>query len=394
MNTRRPYRSPLREEQTAGTRSRIVDACVGLIRDRRELTFAAVARRAGVRERTVYRHFPTKDALEAAVWRWIVEHLTQAELTASSEDQLVGAMRRSFAGFDAGAGLIEAMLHSPQGLAIRQSQQTARRAMFERCARSAVPGVGEETCTSLAAMLQLLYSATAWDQLRSFWGMDVDAAADLVENAIRLLLAGARQETQRAASHISPANHTTTETPTTEEHDMRNTTSAPRQQARERYGKTRLGEGERYWFYGDLAIVRSPEGAMPIVIEHHVKSGGAAPLHLHQDLDDSFYLLVGQLAIRCGEDTFVAHAGDYVVLPREIPHTLRVTSDEDAVMLQTHADPSFLNFIRAVGVPASEPRRELASMDIPAMNHIAGETGQPVLGPPMSAQEAMVILAG
>lgn len=145
-----------------------------------------------MQERTVYRHFPTKDTLEAAVWRWIVEHLTQAELTASSEDELVDAMRRSFTGFDTGAGLIEAMLHSPQGLAIRQSQQTARRAMFERCARSAVPAASEETCTSLAAMLQLLYSATAWEQLRSFWGMDAQTAADVVESAIRLLLAGAR----------------------------------------------------------------------------------------------------------------------------------------------------------------------------------------------------------
>jgi len=222
MNTPRAYHSPLREEQTAGTRSRIVDACVGLIRDQREFTFAAVARRAGVQERTVYRHFPTKDALEASVWRWIVENLTQAELAASSEDELVSAMRRSFTGFDAGAGLIEAMLHSPQGLAIRQSQQTARRAMFERCAQSAVPGAGDEACTSLAAMLQLLYSAAAWDQLRSFWGMDAAAAADLVEQAIRLLFAGARQETQRAAtpvrpSRISAADYEPTETPPIEE---------------------------------------------------------------------------------------------------------------------------------------------------------------------------------
>lgn len=222
MNTRRSYHSPLREEQTAATRSRIVDASIGLIRERRELTFAAVANRAGVQERTVYRHFPTKDALEASVWSWIVENLTQAELTASSEGELAIAMRRSFTGFDAGAGLIEAMLHSPQGLAIRQSQQTARTAMFERCARSAVPGASDETCTSLATMLQLLYSATAWDQLRSFWSMDAEAAADVVESAIRLLLAGARQETRRAPGHArssrtSPTDHKATETPTIEE---------------------------------------------------------------------------------------------------------------------------------------------------------------------------------
>ncbi len=174
---------------------------------------------------------------------------------------------------------------------------------------------------------------------------------------------------------------------------MTTTTSGADQQAAKRYTRTEPGEGERYWFYGDLAIIRSPAGSTPIVIEHHVSSGGAAPLHVHHDLDDSFYLLAGQLAIRCDEDTFVAHVGDYVVLPRGVPHTLRVTSDDDAVLLQTHADLSFLNFIRAVGIPASQPRPDFASMDIPAMNNIAAETGQPVLGPPMTAEEAAAILA-
>jgi len=221
MNVRRPYHSPLRAEQAAGTRSRIVEACVGLIRSGRELTVGAVAEAAGVQERTVYRHFATKEALEAAVWTWIVENLTQAELTASSEDELVNAMRRSFAGFEAGAALIEAMLHSRQGLTIRQSQQTARRAMFERCAQAAVPDADSERHTRLAAALQLLYSATAWEQLRQFWGTDAEAAADIVETAIRLVLAGARHETTSAkrrerTRRIACTAHTATETTTIE----------------------------------------------------------------------------------------------------------------------------------------------------------------------------------
>jgi hypothetical protein len=114
-------------------------------------------------------------------------------------------MRRSFSGFDAGSGLIEAMLHSRQGLAIRQSQQPARRAMFERCVQRAVPDAGSDTRTRLAATLQLLYSATAWDQLRAFWGMDAAAAADTVELAIRVVLAGARQETTRGTTRARSA---------------------------------------------------------------------------------------------------------------------------------------------------------------------------------------------
>src|ERR1700753_1369490 len=36
-----------------------------------ELSFAEIARDAGVGERTVYRHFPTKEALLGAFWSWM-----------------------------------------------------------------------------------------------------------------------------------------------------------------------------------------------------------------------------------------------------------------------------------------------------------------------------------
>lgn len=63
--------------------------------------------------------------------------------------------------------------------------------------------------------------------------------------------------------------------------------------------RTADGEGEAHWFYGDRAVLRSPEGALPIITEHHVGPGAAAPLHVHHDVGDSFYLLSGQLAMRC-----------------------------------------------------------------------------------------------
>jgi mannose-6-phosphate isomerase-like protein (cupin superfamily) len=120
--------------------------------------------------------------------------------------------------------------------------------------------------------------------------------------------------------------------------------------------KTADGEGEAYWFYGDRAILRSPEGALPIVIEHHVGPGAAAPLHVHHDVDDSFYLLSGQLAMRCGDDTFVANAGDYVSLPKGVPHALSNVGAQEAVLLQTHDAASFLAFIRRVGIPCDQPQ--------------------------------------
>jgi hypothetical protein len=34
-----------------------------------------------------------------------------------------------------------------------------------------------------------------------------------------------------------------------------------------RAARTANGEGEAWWFYGDRAILRSPEGALPVIIE-------------------------------------------------------------------------------------------------------------------------------
>jgi mannose-6-phosphate isomerase-like protein (cupin superfamily) len=161
-----------------------------------------------------------------------------------------------------------------------------------------------------------------------------------------------------------------------------------------RAARTAPREGEAYWFYGDLAVVRSPDGALPVIIEHHLGPGASAPLHVHTGVDDSFYLISGELALRCGDDRFVARAGDYVSLPKGVPHTLYVTSPHEAVLLQTHDSADFLNFIRAVGVPAAQPKPDVATLDFAAMNAVAARTGAPVIGPPMSSEEALAIVSG
>ena len=192
MKARGAYHSPLRASQAAATRERIVAACVAVMRRGADLTYASVAAEAGVQERTVYRHFPKKEDLEAALWDWIIQRLTHTDFAAGDEEQLVAAMRESFAGFDAGASLIQAMLRSPQGLDVRRSQQPARRAMFEAPVDSAAPGLPRQVRDRAAAVLQVLYSAASWDLLRSLRDMDAAEAADAIELGIRSFLGGLR----------------------------------------------------------------------------------------------------------------------------------------------------------------------------------------------------------
>ena len=69
---RRRYDNRARAEKAAQTRERIITAGSELVHafdswNWQELTFRAVAERAGVGERTVYRHFPTERHLHDAV---------------------------------------------------------------------------------------------------------------------------------------------------------------------------------------------------------------------------------------------------------------------------------------------------------------------------------------
>ena len=159
---------------------------------------------------------------------------------------------------------------------------------------------------------------------------------------------------------------------------------------------TAAGAGEAYWFFDSLMVIQSDQPGQPVIIEATVAPGGGAPLHVHADLDDSFYLVAGRLAMRCGEQAFAVGPGDYVALPHGVPHTFRVVGDQPAVMLQVHADDSFLRFIRTVGQPALSrtlPPDGLPASDMDAAFEAAARTGQPVIGPPMSDEEAALITA-
>lgn len=156
---------------------------------------------------------------------------------------------------------------------------------------------------------------------------------------------------------------------------------------------TRPDGGERYRFFGGTAILRSAPGALPVVTELTFGPGPGAALHVHRALDDSLYMLYGRIAWRCGDETLVVGPGDYVALPAGVPHTFFVLDGKPASFLQTHADDSFLQFIRAVGVRATDadmpPPRPI---DREAVRKAAAETGQPILGPPMTQEEALASL--
>jgi mannose-6-phosphate isomerase-like protein (cupin superfamily) len=68
---------------------------------------------------------------------------------------------------------------------------------------------------------------------------------------------------------------------------------------------------------GLKASRRSTGGALSVF---ETSIGAGPPLHVHDHEDECFYVLDGELSIRCGDDAFDAAAGSFVFLPRGRPH--------------------------------------------------------------------------
>src|SRR3954467_9408074 len=176
----RPYDAPKRRKQVELTRERIVAAGSDLVHefaswDWGALTFRAVAERAGVGERTVYRHFPTERRLHDAVMQRLEEEagvtyegLTLADLTAVTE-----RVFRSRLSFSAGASI--AVPADPTFVA---ADERRRRALLEAVS-AAAPAWSQQQQRTFAALLDVLWNLPTYERLVGAWqlpGADAERA--------------------------------------------------------------------------------------------------------------------------------------------------------------------------------------------------------------------------
>jgi mannose-6-phosphate isomerase-like protein (cupin superfamily) len=146
------------------------------------------------------------------------------------------------------------------------------------------------------------------------------------------------------------------------------------------------------WWFLDLLVIehRCAPGMGTVVLEMTLPVGSAAPLHVHEALDDTWYVLEGEIAVRCGDDVSTVRTGDWVSMPRGVPHTFRVVGDREARVLLVHDNASFRDLVRALGVPAGT-RVVPDDPVFPTMEElarVAAANDLRPIGPPMSAEDA------
>ncbi len=170
----RSYSSPLRERQAQQTRDLILDALTELLETSRvdEITTRALAGAAGVSERTVYRHFPDRDALLGGLTERLVAQTGSGppDLTASADD-LPRLAVELMTGLDEHhvVARAEALFNADPrrfGPATRENSEEFR-AMVAR----SFPELDAGQQLRLTAVLRCLLSAQAWLRMREEFGV-------------------------------------------------------------------------------------------------------------------------------------------------------------------------------------------------------------------------------
>ena len=97
----------------------------------------------------------------------------------------------------------------------------------------------------------------------------------------------------------------------------------------------KAGAGSTYR-YGIDFTVKAGElrgGPRLAFIEYTTRVGEEPPDHTHATEDEIFYVLKGELAFRCGDETFEVGDGGFIFLPRGVEHGYRIRSENEVKLL-------------------------------------------------------------
>ena len=177
---RRTYDSPARRRQAGQTRMRIVAAGAELVHgfaswDWRELTFRAVADRAGVGERTVYRHFPTERHLHDAVMQRL-EDDAGVSYDDVRLDNVTDVTARVFAALQRFSADNDAHVTDDPTIT---GVDDRRRAALQQAVADATPHWTQSQRDVAAGLLDVLWSVPNYERLVGRWnvaGADATAA--------------------------------------------------------------------------------------------------------------------------------------------------------------------------------------------------------------------------
>jgi len=195
------YHSPLRGRQKEQTRDLILDAVDAILRGApvSEVTIAAVARQADITERTIYRHFPTREDLLDAVWRRALHAVTGGQdQQAETLEEILDLTRGAYESFEADAGIVRALIAAPEGVDASKQPAEVRLEMLREAYAGLLGGIPEDEVNAVVTATHVLSGASAWSHLRDYCGLDGAEGGKAAALAIELIVEGAKARASAA----------------------------------------------------------------------------------------------------------------------------------------------------------------------------------------------------
>jgi AcrR family transcriptional regulator len=187
----------LREEHRQATRVRIVAAVSALVADEHPATISvpAVAARAGVGVATVYRYFPTKEALLNGAATGVIT--PTASRLPRSFAELGPSMRAAWGELAQQLPLVRNQMASPVGRDLHRRRWRTRHKVMGELART--DGIDPDGLVGrrMLGVVDVLTSSTALLELHDKAGVAVDDAADWCAWAVDVVYKASKREARR-----------------------------------------------------------------------------------------------------------------------------------------------------------------------------------------------------
>src|SRR6185503_7615404 len=176
----------------AATREQILDVAFEMLTRHPNDPFSheAIAEKAGMGARTVYRYFPGRAELLQALWERL-RGATGIRFPAT-EEEVVPFIRGMFQQFEDHQALVRAVINSPISMEVRKTGAIRGRADLTKSLSKALSGLPPRRQTQVIAIFLTLYSGNFWQTLRDRGGLSGPDAQEAAAWALEALLKAAR----------------------------------------------------------------------------------------------------------------------------------------------------------------------------------------------------------
>ena len=178
----------LRDQQAEFTRNLLLEAARKVIIENHpeDFTMQKVAREAGVSHRTVYRYFPSRQALIDEFSEWLEQRFDSNRLSSLSMDEIDDVARFAFMRFERNAQFFEAAARLSVG-GLRPANQAHRTRLFRKEFDATFPDLDPKAADLAFAVLRHLIGLQTWFELRDRFQLDEGEPGEAVAWAARVL---------------------------------------------------------------------------------------------------------------------------------------------------------------------------------------------------------------